>query len=214
MAGKLDGAPPAVGQAAKKVTGSVARGVEGGQLAARSGKRSAPSPSRSDEDRVAEHSTERTKVLFVCLGNICRSPLAENVFRQLVGEAGLSGDFEIDSAGTGSWHVGEPPDARAAMVAREHGVELQGRARQVTPGDLAHFDHVIAMDRENLRALERMARGDGATARIQLLRAHDPSAEGDDVPDPYYGGASGFESVFEIVTRSCRGLLAKLRGIE
>lgn len=153
-----------------------------------------------------------TRVLFVCLGNICRSPLAEGVFKSLVEEAGVAGDFEIDSAGTGSWHVGERPDARAAMIAREHGVELDSRARQVTEQDLHDFDYVIAMDRDNLRTLERMAASSGGDAEIQLLRAHDPDRESEEVPDPYYGGVSGFETVYQIVRRSCEGLLAHLRA--
>ena len=152
----------------------------------------------------------RTRVLFVCLGNICRSPLAENVFRHLVEEAGLEERFEVDSAGTGSWHVGEPPDSRAAAVASARGVELRGRARQVTQNDLVTFDHVIAMDRDNLEELEHMARRGEATAEIRLLRAYDPQPEGEEVPDPYYGGADGFENVFDIVSRSCRSLLASL----
>ena len=151
-----------------------------------------------------------TRVLFVCLGNICRSPLAENVFRRLVEEAGLGERFEIDSAGTGSWHVGERPDARAASVARARGIELQGRARQVTQEDLVAFDYVLAMDRENLEELEYMARRGDATAEIRLLRAYDPHADREEVPDPYYGGPSGFEDVFDIVSRSCRSLLASL----
>jgi protein-tyrosine phosphatase len=151
----------------------------------------------------------RTRVLFVCLGNICRSPLAEGVFLHLAGEAGLAGHFEVDSAGTGDWHVGERPDARAAAVARRHGVELPSRARQVTPDDLDAFDHVLAMDRENLRDLQRLARA-GAQADIRLLRDHDPARDGDDVPDPYYGGPSGFDLVYEIVQRSCAALLAEL----
>jgi protein-tyrosine phosphatase len=156
-----------------------------------------------------------TKVLFVCLGNICRSPLAEGVFRHLVEEAGLTDAFEIDSAGTGDWHAGEPPDPRATAVALGHGVPLGGRARQVTPSDLHEFDHVIAMDRENLAALRDMAGARGASARIALLREHDPEANGQqDVPDPYYGGASGFEEVFRIVSRSCRELLDELRPAE
>jgi protein-tyrosine phosphatase len=150
------------------------------------------------------------RVLFVCLGNICRSPVAENVFRHLVEEAGLDHEFEIDSAGTGSWHVGERPDRRAASVALARGIELRGYARQVTVEDLSTYDHVIAMDRDNLRELQRLARAGVATARIELLRAYDPERDGDDVPDPYYGGASGFENVFEIVSRSCRSLLASL----
>jgi protein-tyrosine phosphatase len=153
-----------------------------------------------------------TRVLFVCLGNICRSPLAEGVFASLVEEAGVSAEFQIDSAGTGSWHVGERPDARAAMVAREHGIELHSRARQVTEQDLHDFDYVVAMDRDNLRSLERMAAASGAEAHIQLLRAHEPDPDSDEVPDPYYGGVSGFETVYQIVRRSCEGLLAHLRA--
>jgi protein-tyrosine phosphatase len=156
---------------------------------------------------------KRTRVLFVCLGNICRSPLAEGVFLHLVREAGLEHRFEVDSAGTGDWHVGERPDARATAVALKHGVELPSRARQVTPGDLDAFDHVLAMDGENLRDLRRLARG-GSRADIRLLRAHDPARAadvgGDDVPDPYYGGPSGFELVYEMVHRSCTALLAEL----
>ena len=150
------------------------------------------------------------RVLFVCLGNICRSPLAENVFRHLVEEAGLEDQFEIDSAGTGSWHVGERPDDRATATALARGIEVVGCARQVTPDDLVIFDYVLAMDRDNLRELEHMARQGPATARIELLRAYDPEQEGGDVPDPYYGGATGFENVFDIVSRSCRNLLASL----
>jgi protein-tyrosine phosphatase len=160
--------------------------------------------------RVTSTEPPRTRVLFVCLGNICRSPLAENVFRYLVEEAGLEDRFEIDSAGTGSWHVGERPDARAASVASAHGIELRGRARQVTQDDLVAFHYVLAMDRENLEELEYMARKGEATAEIRLLRAYDPHADRDEVPDPYYGGASGFEDVFDIVSRSCRSLLASL----
>ena len=154
-----------------------------------------------------------TRVLFVCLGNICRSPLAEGVFKKLVEDAGLAGSFEIDSAGTGSWHVGERPDARATMVAQEHGVQLDSRARQVTEQDLHDFDYVIAMDRENLRSLERMAGTGGGTAEITLLRAYDPDPDGEEVPDPYYGGVSGFENVYDIVARSCEGLLGRLRAL-
>ncbi|MCH7991888.1 MAG: low molecular weight phosphotyrosine protein phosphatase [Gemmatimonadetes bacterium] len=153
-----------------------------------------------------------TSVLFVCLGNICRSPLAEGVFQHLVAEAGLSGHFEIDSAGTGAWHVGEKADARAEMVANQHGVELESRARQVTEDDLHRFDYVIVMDRENLRSVERMADATGSNAQIALLRDFDPEDSGDEVPDPYYGGSSGFETVYEIVHRSCQVLMKRLRA--
>ena len=153
-----------------------------------------------------------TRVLFVCLGNICRSPLAEGVFQHLVEEAGVSDEFEIDSAGTGSWHVGEHPDTRATAVAEAHGVTLASRARQVTCKDLDQFDYVIAMDRENVRNLERMAESSGTDVEIHLLREFDPERHGDEVPDPYYGGTSGFEEVFQIVSRSCQALLAGLVG--
>jgi protein-tyrosine phosphatase len=154
----------------------------------------------------------RTSVLFVCLGNICRSPLAEGIFLHLVEEAGLEERFEIASAGTGSWHVGEVPDSRASMVASGHGIDLPSRARQLTEEDLERFDYVIAMDRENLRNIQRMADATGSDARIRLLREYDPEKDGDEVPDPYYGGASGFENVYSMVMRSCQSLLDELRA--
>lgn len=151
-----------------------------------------------------------TSVLFVCLGNICRSPLAEGVFRSLVSNQELDEAFSIDSAGTGGWHVGSPPDPRSVQVAAEHGIELTGTARQLQEEDLDRFDVVLAMDRENLRNLERMA-ATGAHARIHLLREFDPEGEGDEVPDPYYGGPGGFETVYQMVHRSCAALLEELR---
>lgn len=150
---------------------------------------------------------DRISILFVCLGNICRSPLAEGVFSELVAERGLQDRFEIDSAGTGGWHVGEPADARAAMVAESHGVKLESRARQVTAADLGRFDYVIAMDRDNLAELERMTGSGEGTPGLHLLREFDPAGGGDEVPDPYYGGASGFETVYDMVSRSCEALL-------
>jgi len=177
-----------------------------------------PSTSRHDHSTTPtsvdtnNSDSARTSVLFVCLGNICRSPLAEGIFDHLVQEAGLDDRFDIDSAGTGAWHVGERPDARAAMVASKHGVELESRARQITDNDLDRFDYVIAMDRENLRNIERMAGATGSEAEVHLLREFDPAAEGDEVPDPYYGGASGFETVYEMVHRSCQTLLDRLKA--
>lgn len=156
-------------------------------------------------------STTRTRILFVCLGNICRSPLAEGAFLRLLAEEGLEDRFEVDSAGTGSWHVGERPDSRAQAVAQRHGVELPGVARQVTEADLERFDYIVAMDRENFRSLGRLKRREGARARVVLLRDFDPEGGDTDVPDPYYGGPGGFADVFEIVSRSSRGLLDHLR---
>src|SRR5271170_7125994 len=139
-----------------------------------------------------------TRVLFVCLGNICRSPTAEGVMRALVDEAGMQQSIELDSAGTGAWHVGNPPDARAVAAARARGIALAGAARQVRQDDFDDFDLVLAMDRSNLRALEEMAGAGERRARLRLLREFDPAGGGDqdlEVPDPYYGAAGGFDQV-------------------
>jgi protein-tyrosine phosphatase len=147
----------------------------------------------------------------VCLGNICRSPAAEAVFRHLVTEAGLSARFMIDSAGTGAWHVGERADRRMREAASSRGIDLTSVARQVTPDDFDRFDHILAMDTDNLRALKRMA-SSAHGARVRLFRDLDPEGTGGDVPDPYYGGADGFDEVLDIVERAGRALLAELRG--
>lgn len=147
-------------------------------------------------------------VLFVCLGNICRSPLAEAVFRQVVTDAGLESRFRIDSAGTSGYHDGDPPDARTTQVAARRGVEVVGRSRQVDPADVATFDYLIAMDGDNRREVERLADGAGARPEIRLFREFDGDAAGDlEVPDPYFGGPTGFEDVHDLVERSARGLL-------
>ena len=152
-----------------------------------------------------------TRVLFVCLGNICRSPLAENEFRRQVREAGLDGQFEIDSAGTGGYHDGEQPDRRMAATARQHGLEMTGRARQFHQSDFDDFEWIIAMDASNRADILWLARGPADRAKVRLLREFDPLAAGDlDVPDPYYGGGDGFEHVYQIVERSARTLLAEL----
>ena len=147
------------------------------------------------------------------MGNICRSPTAEGVMRALVREAGLEDEIVVDSAGTGGWHAGDPPDARATEAARGRGIALSGAARQVRPRDFEDFDLIVAMDRENLRELLALAPGEEAAEKVRLLREFDPAAAGDvDVPDPYYGGAGGFERVLDLVTAACRGLLDELRS--
>ena len=146
--------------------------------------------------------------MFVCLGNICRSPLAEGVFRHLVRERGLEQHFQIDSAGTSAYHEGDPPDARSAEVARRRGIELTGQSRPLKRVDLDFFDYVIVMDAENRSNVERLAAGSKHRAVVQRLREFDPEARGDlDVPDPYFGGSSGFERVHDMVERSCASLL-------
>ncbi len=150
-----------------------------------------------------------TRVLFVCLGNICRSPTAEAVFARLVQDARLEHEFEWDSAGTGGWHEGEPAHETTREVARRRGVEITHRARRVRPDDFERFDLLLAMDESNLAALERLARSDVERAKVRLFRSFDPERGADVVPDPYYDG--GFEEVFAICERSARALLAALR---
>ncbi|HEV7936715.1 MAG TPA: low molecular weight protein-tyrosine-phosphatase [Solirubrobacteraceae bacterium] len=155
------------------------------------------------------------RVLFVCLGNICRSPTAEGVMRALVAEAGLQEQIELDSAGTGAWHVGEPPDARATAAARARGIVLDGAARQVRAADFESFDLILAMDDSNLHALRQLAPDDAAREKVSLLREFDPSSAGLndlDVPDPYYDSQRGFEIVLDQVQAACAGLLEHVRS--
>jgi protein-tyrosine phosphatase len=155
-----------------------------------------------------------TRILFVCLGNICRSPTAEAVMRALVREAGLDGEIEVESAGLGDWHVGQGPDRRAAEAASRRGVRLDGAARQVRASDFEEFDLLLAMDRENLRGLRALAPDAEAAEKVRMLREFDPESAGApdlDVPDPYYGGPHGFETVLDQVEAACRGLLDTLR---
>ncbi|MEZ4367441.1 MAG: low molecular weight protein-tyrosine-phosphatase [Kofleriaceae bacterium] len=151
------------------------------------------------------------RVCFVCLGNICRSPTAEGVMRRLVDDAGLGDRIEIDSAGTGSWHVGELPDPRTRAAAARRGLQLTSRARQFVAADLTAFELVVVMDQANLRAVRALPGGAGADVR--LLRSFDPTASaGAEVPDPYSGGPAGFDEVLDQCERACAGLLAHLRS--
>lgn len=150
-------------------------------------------------------------ILFVCLGNICRSPTAEGVFRQLLRNEGVEGDFEVDSAGTGGWHAGASPDPRMAAAAAAMGFTLSGQARQVTADDYDRFDHILAMDRDNLETLLSRAPAH-RHHKIRLFREHDPENPGEDTPDPYYGGPEGFQEVVRIAERTARRLLHELRS--
>lgn len=149
-------------------------------------------------------------VLFVCLGNICRSPMAEAVFQTLVDDAGLSEQFIIDSAGTGSWHVGEKAHSGTRRVLRSHGIAYDGRARQVRPADMAREnDYIIAMDRSNVEDLQRLYGPHPRLFRLLDFASQDGVR---DVPDPYYSG--NFEQVYQLVADGCRGLLATIRAEE
>lgn len=152
-----------------------------------------------------------TRVLFVCLGNICRSPAAEAVFLHLVQEAGLSDHFEVDSAGTGHWHVGNLPDRRMQAAAEQRGIPLTSRARQIEAADLDRFDHVLTMDDDNLAAVRRLARDKRVRARIAPLTSHCQRLRAREVPDPYYGGPEGFDQVLDLLDDACSGLLLTLR---
>ena len=149
-------------------------------------------------------------MLFVCMGNICRSPTAEGVFRHLVAEAGLGERFDIDSAGTHAYHVGEPPDRRAQQAAERRGFSLADiRARRVAPDDFERFHHILAMDQDNLVMLQEQADPAHRTKiRLFLEFSAGPETE---VPDPYYGGATGFERVLDLVEDASRGLLESVR---
>ena len=153
---------------------------------------------------------EPIRILFVCMGNICRSPLAEAVFRHLAGQRGFADRFEVDSAGVSGYHEGDPPDRRSTETARRRGVRLTGRSRPLGARDLRTFDYVIAMDTENLDGIRELEARAGGGARVHRLREWDPDPGDGDVPDPYYGGARGFEDVHDIVERSCAALLDDL----
>jgi protein-tyrosine phosphatase len=157
-------------------------------------------------------SSAMVSVCFVCLGNICRSPTAEGVMRHLVREAGLERSIVVDSAGTGSWHVGDSPDRRASAAGRGRGIEISGAARQFQRSDFAKFDYVLAMDSSNYDDLRELAPNADAKKKIHLLRSFDPGSPRDaSVPDPYYGGAEGFDEVVELCLAACRPLLERIR---
>ncbi len=151
-----------------------------------------------------------TKVLFVCLGNICRSPTADAVFKKMVAEAGLEDLISVDSAGTGSWHIGHPPDRRATVAAAQRGYDLSLlRARQIVKEDFSQFDHILAMDAQNLADLNAMC-PPGRNEKVRLFLDYAPEAGLTDVPDPYYGGEDSFDHVLDLVESAAAGLLNQL----
>jgi protein-tyrosine phosphatase len=151
------------------------------------------------------------KVLMVCMGNICRSPLAECVFRHKARQRGMEDVFHVDSAGTGGWHAGEPPDPRVRRIAAGRGIELTGMARQISPEDFTHFDHIICMDEENR---ERVLHMGAPPEKVRLLLDALPAEPVREVPDPYYGCLDGFEEVFRLVDDACEALLNEMLSVK
>ena len=148
------------------------------------------------------------RVLAVCAGNICRSPAAEAAIREAAAEAGL--DIEVDSAGTGSWHIGQPPHPEGVAAGARAGLHIEGRARKVTAADFDRFDIILAMDRSNLRDLFDLAPAKEAQARTRLYRTYDPSAESDEVPDPWGGPEAGYDETIRIVRAAAGGFIAEI----
>jgi protein-tyrosine phosphatase len=149
------------------------------------------------------------RVLFVCMGNICRSPLAQGVFEDLLRREGLEDEVFADSAGTGAWHVGSPPDERAQRSARARGLDLSSqRARKVSPEDCENFDYVLTMDEDNYRVVAALCRGNAIVRPFLDFATDSPERE---VPDPYYGGPDGFEHVLDLVEEASEGLLEDIR---
>ena len=154
------------------------------------------------------------RILFVCLGNICRSPAAEGVFLHLLAREGLEDRFVVDSAGTGGWHVGNPADRRMRAAAERRGIHLPSRARQLDRGDLLSFDRILTMDDDNWQAVRSLARelapGSADLALIEPMTSHCRRFKSREVPDPYYGGEQGFEHVLDLLEDACEGLLETL----
>ncbi|NEI70594.1 low molecular weight phosphotyrosine protein phosphatase [Rhizobium lusitanum] len=152
---------------------------------------------------------DRHRILFVCAGNICRSPLAEGIFRHLASAAGRAGEFEIDSAGTGGWHQGQRPDRRSIAAAADHGIDISGqRARRIASADFGGFDLILAMDQDNLKNLRKTAPAD-ALGKLHLFNAL-ALGSNKDIPDPYYGDREDFEMVYTMLLAGCSALLPKV----
>lgn len=156
-------------------------------------------------------SREKIRIMFVCLGNICRSPLAEIVFRKRIHDADLGDIFDVESSGTGHWHVGEQADNRMRRKAAEYGLSLEShRGQQLTAAHLAEFDHIFVMDKNNLHDVLYLDKLDDHGHKVRLFREVDPEPDDYQVPDPYHGGARGFENVYQIVDRTVQKLIERL----
>ena len=152
------------------------------------------------------------KILFVCLGNICRSPAAEAIFNQKIKERDIENFFVVDAAGTGGWHIGNLPDQRMRTTALSKGIELTSRARQIEENDLYEFDHILVMDKDNLNAVKSLIKDDMHTmnSKIKLILSYSKKSQLDEVPDPYYGGQNGFEKVLDLLNDAIDELIDSL----
>jgi protein-tyrosine phosphatase len=154
----------------------------------------------------------RKKVLFVCLGNICRSPLAEAIFKDKVKRSNLDHYFEIDSCGTSNYHIGDIPDPRTFAIALKHGIVIDHIVRQLTSNDLEAYDYILAMDRNNFQNILRLTDNDSHKAKVFMMREFDSLGKGKEVPDPYFGNERGFQEVFDILNRSIDRFLQHING--
>jgi protein-tyrosine phosphatase len=152
----------------------------------------------------------KKKILFVCLGNICRSPLAAAIFKHKIKQRGIADLFEVDSCGTANYHIGDSPDSRSVTNARKNGVTIDHIGRQLQAEDLDYFDLILAMDKSNLSNIFRLQTHEVQIAKIKLMREFDPLQNGEEVPDPYYGGEKGFQEVFDILDRTAEKLIERL----
>ena len=152
------------------------------------------------------------KILFVCLGNICRSPAAEGIFNQKIKERDLENFFVVDSAGTGNWHVGNLPDQRMRSTALSRGIELNSRSRQIEENDLYEFDQILVMDKDNLNAVKSLTKDqkNPINSKIKLILNYSKNSQLDEVPDPYYGSQNGFEKVIDLLDDAMDGLIDSL----
>jgi protein-tyrosine phosphatase len=144
----------------------------------------------------------KAKILFVCLGNICRSPLAEAIFKDKIRNHALDAYFEADSCGTSNYHIGDPPDFRTIANARKNGVAISHLGRQLCANDLEEYDYILAMDKSNYQNILKLANAQQYSGKVALMRAYDPVGKGEEVPDPYYGGEKNFQEVFDILDRT------------
>jgi len=154
---------------------------------------------------------KKIRVLFVCLGNICRSPLAEAIFKDKLKKKGLDSYFEVDSCGTANYHVGDSPDSRTIANAKKNGVTIDHCGRQFIADDLNGFDFILAMDKSNYQNILRLLKDKEHESKVMLMREFDTSGKGKDVPDPYYGGEKNFQEVFEILNRSTENFITHVR---